>query len=216
MIDSTAVTDPFRPVDTALMAISRKAILALIWSVGLFSQSAMTTDEHLEVSTPDGSFQAQKSNVEQTQQTISAIDSGVLAAIDQNASLGPMFVREFLALDGDPSLQDFDEAFRLWQSAFAKGDTDIEGRTVVDIFGSILGNKLAEDLNMEWVTVSDEYGTDYAVVHRDLQVFSYPFSTVQKRVDSMEYGFMNNVYYMVKQMIESGDYAGRDKKAEKQ
>ena len=170
----------------------------------------MTSDEPYEVSTPDGSFQAKKSTAEQIEQEISAVDSELLEAIDRNASFGPAFVSEFLDAVENPTLKDYDEAFRLWQAAALKGETDIWHRTVVDLFGSVLGNKLVEDLNMEWVTVTDQYGTDYAVIHRELQVFAYPFATVQKRVDRDEHGFMNNVYYMAKQSIETGGYLERD------
>ena len=188
-------------------------ILALIWSLGVISHGAMTSDEQYEVTTPDGSFQANKSTADQIKQEISPVDSELLEAIDLNASFGPAFVNEFLEGVDEPTLKDYDEAFRLWQAAAIKGETDILGRTVVDLFGSVLGKILAEDLNMEWVTVTDQYGTDYAVIHRDLKVFAYPFATVQKRVDRDEYGFMNNVYFMVKQSIENGGPLERREKA---
>jgi hypothetical protein len=65
---------------------------------------------------------------------------------------------------------------------------------------------------MEWVTVSDEYGTNYAVRGKSAEVMAFPFSSVLKRIENNEHDFMYGVYYAVKGALESGDYKSRTTK----
>ncbi len=168
--------------------------------------------ETYEVQTPEGVVEATKTTVDEFPQEVTDIEESVLEAINANVSLGPAFVQVFVADVTDPSLKDYDEAFRRWQDAVSKGDTDIADSTVIDLFGSILGNLLVSNLDMKWVRVVDQYGTDYAVKGRSTEVFAYPFSTVAKRVDRGEYDFMYNVYYAISQSMDSGEYL--EKKSE--
>jgi hypothetical protein len=100
-----------------------------------------------------------------------------------------------------PSLKTYDEAFRLWQrdhaSPFSVDD-------VVERLGAYLGSRLAKDFDMEWVHVTDEYGTDLAVRARKYEVTSFPFSSVAKRIQNKQYDFMVGVYYAVQDAIASG------------
>jgi hypothetical protein len=57
---------------------------------------------------------------------------------------------------------------------------------------------------MEWVHVTDEYGTDLAVRARKYEVTSFPFSSVAKRIQNKQYDFMVGVYYAVQDAIASG------------
>ena len=77
------------------------------------------------------------------------------------------------------------------------------------MLGAYLGNNLVEELEMEWVVVTDKYGTDYAVRGKKYEVLSFPFSSVMKRIENNQYDFMAGVYYVVQVMIASGDYKVR-------
>lgn len=100
-----------------------------------------------------------------------------------------------------PSLKAYDEAFRLWlrdkASRFSAND-------VVERLGAYLGNKLVKDFDMEWVQVTDEYGTDLAVRARKYEVISFPMSSVAKRIRNDQYDFMVGVYYAVQDAIANG------------
>ena len=63
---------------------------------------------------------------------------------------------------------------------------------------------------MEWVTVTDEYGTDYAVRSKSVEVMAFPFSTVLKRIEDKEHDFLHGVYHTLKQRLESSDNMRRD------
>lgn len=168
--------------------------------------------ESYEVETPDGVVNATKTTIDEFPQEVTDVEESVLEAIGANVSLGPAFVQEFVAGVSDPNLKDYDEAFMRWQDAATKGETDIANGTVIDLFGSILGNALVSDLDMKWVKVVDQYGTEYAVKGKSTEVFAYPFSTVGKRVDRGEHDFMYNVYHAIRQAMDSGEYL--EKKSE--
>ena len=63
---------------------------------------------------------------------------------------------------------------------------------------------------MEWVTVTDEYGTDYAVRSTKVELMSFPFSTVFKRIEDKKHDFVQGVYYTIKEMLTNGEYKVRD------
>ena len=62
---------------------------------------------------------------------------------------------------------------------------------------------------MEWVTVEDQYGTDYAVRSRKMEVLSFPFSSVSKRVENSQCDFMVAVYHTVDHTLKNGDHMPR-------
>ena len=171
-------------------------------SMLLLSSVCMAQDTY-SVETPDGEFEVTETTVEQFPQEVTEVEDATRVAIDANASLGPAFVDEFVGGVSEPDLKDYDEAFRRWQLAVASGDTEIDSNVVIEILGCVLGNLLVTELDMQWVKVTDQYGTDYAVKGRSVEVFSYPFSTVAKRVENEEYDFMYNVFYAIKQAVES-------------
>ena len=180
-----------------------KWILVLM---SLFGVGLWMAQENYEVETPEGVASATKTTVDEFPQEVIDIQMSVLEAIEANVSLGPAFVQEFVEGASDPNLKDYDEAFKRWQAAAAKGETDIASGTGIDLFGSILGNALVTDLDMKWVKVTDQYGTEYAVKGKSAEVFAYPFSTVGKRVDRGEHDFMYSVYYAIRQAMDSGEH----------
>ena len=119
---------------------------------------------------------------------------------------GPSFVSAYLPKVKSPTLKDFDEAFRLWQNEKKPRYTQ---QQVMEIMGAHLGNTLAKDLDMEWVVVTDEYGTDYAVRGKKYEAMSFPFSSVMKRIESNEHDFMFGIYHTIKTSIKDGEYMKR-------
>jgi hypothetical protein len=81
---------------------------------------------------------------------------------------------------------------------------------VINILGAYLGEEMIRGIDMEWVTVSDELGSAYAVRHRNFTVLAYPFSSVQKRIEDRSYDFIEKIYYTTKDRLESGDYKEND------
>jgi hypothetical protein len=160
----------------------------------------------MDVKTPDGNISVNKTTVDPVVQKIDVVTGDDLKGLKSLAKYGKKFVNTYLPEEMNFDLKAYDKAFQTWQMSKRPKHSNEE---VIKIIGGYLGNKFITDLDMEWVTVTDEYGTDYAVRSKSVDVMSFPFSTVMKRVERGEYDFLYGVYYTTKQMIESGDYKKR-------
>ena len=166
----------------------------------------MSEPRNKTISTPEGPVATTTTTVDPTPQQIkqaSAEDVAVFAAYAEQA---PEFVKTYVPAAAAPTLKDCDEAFRLWQ---LQAKSSYTRQHVVEILGAYLGARLISDFQMDWVVVTDEYGTDYAVRSKRYEVMAFPFSSVVKRIERNQYDFMVGVYYSVKSSLESGDYKER-------
>jgi hypothetical protein len=163
----------------------------------------VTNEPHeVRINTPDGEVIAYDTKVEATPQTVAVVDGDDLAWLQSLANEGPRFVSHYVPNVTEPGLKDYDAAFRAWQLDDSAPYSD---QQVIKMIGGYLGNKCIADFGMEWVTVTDEYGTDYAVRSTKVEVMSFPFSTVMKRIEDKKYDFVHAVYYTVKEMLTSGE-----------
>lgn len=158
------------------------------------------------IQTPNGSVTATSKTVEQSPQSIKHATRNERLGIDKSASQARAFASAYLPGVSNPSLKDFDEAFRLWQREKTRRFTEDQ---VIELLGSYLGNRLVADFQMEWVVVTDKYGTEYAVRGKKVEVISFPFASVAKRIENNQYDFMVGVYYMVQDTIAGGDVRSR-------
>jgi hypothetical protein len=156
--------------------------------------------ESKTISTPGGTVSMTSKTVTPVRQQIVPVGPHKLRQIHELDKAAKQFLAVYQP-GATPSLKAYDEAFRFWQrdkaSRFSVDD-------VVERLGAYLGSRLAEDFDMEWVEVTDEYGTDLAVRARKYEVVSFPLSSVAKRVQNNQYDFMAGVYYAVKDAIASG------------
>lgn len=168
-------------------------------------QQAMANDsDKLEIETPEGSVTATRTTVDPVPQEIQPVSDEVRKTFRANSERGPAFTTYYAPESSESGLKLFDVAFSAWQLAASQAHSD---QQVVEILGAILGNKLVDDFDMEWVVVNDEYGTVFAVRGKKIDVMAFPFSTVLKRITNNEHEFMYGVYYTVRNRIESGEYA---------
>jgi Domain of unknown function (DUF3806) len=159
------------------------------------------------IQTPEGSITAHKSTVEPTPQKIAVVSGNKLKRLQSLDGQGPAFVATYLPNSRDPELKDYDLAFRAWEVSKTPQHSKEQ---VVEILGGYLGNKCVADFDMEWVTVTDEFGTDFAVRSKSAEVMAFPFSTVLKRIENNEFDFLHGVYHTIKHALESGDYKLHD------
>ena len=54
----------------------------------------------------------------------------------------------------------------------------------LQIFGTVFGDILANELNLRWVVVSDEDGADFALQYKDREIFLFPKDMIIKRVEN--------------------------------
>lgn len=162
--------------------------------------------KEVEIKTSEGTVRVQQSQVEATPQKITPLKGDQLK---QLASLpkNDAFVKHYKPDTIEPTLVDYDEAFIAWQKdKTGKYSAD----DVVMIVGGYLGNRCIADFDMQWVRVEDEYGTDFAVRAKKSEVMIFPFSSVQKRVNASNSGFVHGVYHALKNLFESGNHDPRD------
>jgi hypothetical protein len=144
-------------------------------------------------------------SVEPEPQTFAALPEAELTRIRSDAGQAKAFVKVYVP-DTSYSMTDFDTAFRIWQR---ESPRRYPANEVVAMMGAYLGEKLANELDMEWVIVTDEYGRDLAVRSKKVEVVSYPYSSVTKRVERNQYDFMEGIYHAVQEMILNGEVKTR-------
>ncbi|MEX2216714.1 MAG: DUF3806 domain-containing protein [Phycisphaeraceae bacterium] len=181
-------------------------ILSLVTGAGCSDESA--EPRSVTINTPNGQVVATSTQIDEAPQTITLVTGEALAKLQSQAAKAPAFATAYLSSNTQLELKDYDRAFRNWQASSAKQHTNEE---VVSILGACLGEKCVAGLDMEWVTVSDHYGTDYAVRSRMTEVIGFPFASVEKRIKKNEFDFMHGIYYTLKHTIESGDSMQRGK-----
>lgn len=181
----------------------------MVFAVFLLSPRSSAMQEDSKTSTfetPGGGITTTTKTVQPTPQKVTMASPRDIRALDAFAARAESFVAAYLSERTNPSLEECDQAFRLWQQERRPRFSE---RQVVEILGARLGNQLIADLQMEWVVVKDKFGTDYAVRAKKHEVMSFPFSSVAKRIERNQHDFMAGVYYAVAHTIASGDYKPR-------
>lgn len=156
--------------------------------------------------TPSGPVTATTQIIEPVAQQITVASVAEVKEFERFALSAWEIVAAYLGHEITLSLATLDQAFRAWQLESSRRFSEQE---VENILGAYLGQRLAADLNMEWVTVTDEYGTDYAVRSRKYEVMSFPFAVVSKRIEDAKYDFLVAVYHTVEHTLKEGDHMPR-------
>ncbi|WP_338846307.1 DUF3806 domain-containing protein [Massilia sp. W12] len=180
-------------------------IVALLSSL-IFIAANAADDGKQTFETPDGPVTATKKTAPPVPQKISAVGSKELAAFEQASARALRFVTDYVPRASNPKLTDFDKAFYLWQKEKSRRYSE---QQVIEMIGAYLGNQLVKDFQMEWVVVSDQYGTDYAVRGKQKEVMSFPFASVEKRIQRKEHEFVVGVYQTVKHTLADADIKAR-------
>lgn len=164
----------------------------------------------LTIKTPTGTVTAHSTTIPPSPQIVTLVTGSELRRLrsltvtDESGK----FLSKYSKPRTDATLQSYDFAFGRWQADSTATHT---AEQVTEILGGVLGNRCVDQLDMEWVKVSDSYGTDYAVRSRTTEVLAFPFSTVLKRIETREPEFMLGVFVTIRHMIQSGDVKARMK-----
>lgn len=142
-----------------------------------------------------------------TPQQFEPVDEQFLENVSAlSTKAGPQFVSHYLREILNPQLRHYDEAFALWLD---DPESPFDSDAIIWIIGSVFGQACCDGLQMEWTLVTDEFGTDYGVRHKDIELQAFPFSTVGKRVEDRSTGFLMDIFYFLAERIESSDYRSR-------
>lgn len=124
-------------------------------------------------------------------QKISEIDvSGdQIDEIQRAISYAPKFVEMYAGYTNQEiSPKILDTAFSNWRAN--KQNSPFDDESAIFIVGATFGEYCSRHLNMKWVVVDDAFGQDLAVRFKKKAVYVYPFSIVEKRIDTPESGFL--------------------------
>jgi hypothetical protein len=197
--------------NTALISFMRTLLLLLLLFVAHGCSKKNDETRVLTIKTPNGRVTAKEEVTAPEPQEVVVVEAESLQLLQSLMLEGPRFVSHFLPDVTEPGLEEYDLAFRAWQDSES---TDFSNEDVIRIVGGYLGNRFVTDFDMEWVTVTDQYGTDYATRSKTVEAMAFPFSMVMKRVESNKDNFIFAVYYTVKDTIDTADIRARDARSE--
>lgn len=152
----------------------------------------------VNVETPHGSLAVEIGITDPTPPEITAVTGKNLAFLKALGADSPLFVSKFVSDASNPTLEDYESSLEAWQRNRSPQFND---QDIVKSVGGYFGNKLVSDFGMEWVSVIDENGTDYAVSSADGRVTVHPFSMVLQRIEGKESDSLQSVYYAVRAIL---------------
>jgi len=157
----------------------------------------MTADKKpIAIQTPSGeiAFKLSITTKNSFDDAAAELTSGDFDTLSLAFKKAPDFIGEFVASDrfsGD-ILEDLDLAFAAWLKS---GNRDrFTTNDVIQIVGSALGFYSISRLGVRWARVTDAHGTDIALVATNPPTRSYPFSSVQYRIEDNKTDFIVALY----------------------
>ena len=172
-----------------------------------YPQEKVLATEEKTVMTPDGPVSAKVTTINPFPQKVQVLKPGETAKFTHMADGAVAFVQAYGVNTAHPTLKDCDDAFAVWQES--PPPRKYKNEDVVETLGAALGERCAQELGMQWVLVTDKYGKDYAVKAADREVIAFPFSAVQKRIESGESKFLEPIFSSMKGLLQDEKYAPR-------
>jgi len=160
----------------------------------------------IKIDTPEGEIVGHEVPIEEKPRTIVRVKGKHLKWLRSLGKNVGDFIHSYspdLPATEEVTLKHCDQAFRAWQLA---RNPSHEAEDVIEILGGYLGNKCVDGLDMEWITITDEYGSDYGVRSRTAELMGFPFSTVYKRIEDGEHDFLHGVYALLSERLNSGEH----------
>ncbi|MGI8980293.1 MAG: hypothetical protein ACR2FY_13790 [Pirellulaceae bacterium] len=166
----------------------------------------MTTDKQpVTIQTPSGevAFQQSTSSKEGFDDSVTEISQGEFAKLECEINRAPAFIAEFVSSEqftGD-ILEDLDLAFAEWLNSHRRDRFSTDD--VIQIVGSTLGFYSISRLRVRWARVTDSRGTDIALIADTPPTRSYPFSSVQYRIEDNKTNFIVALYRALEHNMKS-------------
>ncbi|MHA7814228.1 MAG: DUF3806 domain-containing protein [Phycisphaerales bacterium] len=130
------------------------------------------------------------------------------------------FVNQLLERDAEPtpSIPDLHHAFDVWLDQFVKSTAKrklfskkphaIDPNAIALSFGVVFGDHLAEATSLDWMIVTDAYGTDMMLyapgeVGKYTDVINAPMNMVAKRIESRTRDWLEPTFNAVVEELRS-------------
>ncbi len=131
--------------------------------------------------------------IEPPEESVMALTDEELVPILENAALVNGFIESLLGRTvQEHFLDDLDTAFGIWMES--KDKKEYSEDAVIEIAGAAFGKYCADTLNMRWIRVVDDVGTDIGVQGRTKNFRGFPYAAIAKRIPTGEYGFFKPIY----------------------
>ncbi len=97
--------------------------------------------------------------------------------------------------------ENLDFVLKKWKENSAH-DKESEEK-VVELLGSAFGQNIVDGLDCEWKILSDDYGTDFTVIHREYAINGFPYSSVYKIVAHEPEKSLHGIELVLKNEIQA-------------
>jgi hypothetical protein len=142
----------------------------------------------------------------QPEETIEPLSEAVIAGIRANAAKAASFVSTFIESNASIwSIDDLDAAFKAWTISSEKHG--FNPNTVIELLGAAFGERCAQELNMQWINVTDKYGKSIALVGKEKAFRAYPYDSIAKRVAEGECDFFKPIFMSLLSASRNEDIA---------
>lgn len=125
-----------------------------------------------------------------------------LQKLDSDADRATGFIERYVPepkRDKD-LLENLDLAFAAWMVSAEPGKES--DKDVIQIVGSAFGRYCISRLGLHWAVIKDELGTAVALVREKPTTRSYPFSSIQYRIEDKKVDFIYALYVTLKHSID--------------
>lgn len=120
------------------------------------------------------------------------------------------WVKGHFAEAADQKYEPIDGKLRLIRTILANGWVNPDETWKLQALGVAFGDAIAQKLQMDWVTVDDEFGRDPALNWPGTTVLSYPITMISKRIERGEnvdtHELFDHVCLDLSEMAQSGRY----------
>jgi hypothetical protein len=122
--------------------------------------------------------------------TFNGADLDWLAAnLDRARTLGIKY-----GSGGEMGPEELDLIFSRWMHETQDKE---QNEYIAEALGAVFGAYLVQKHGFEWVVVTDEYGTEYAVKHLVKDTIAFPRASIEKRIEDEEPEFFQRLLLLI-------------------
>jgi Domain of unknown function (DUF3806) len=131
---------------------------------------------------------------------VRALTPGELESLDRDADRAEGFIEKYAPKDrrSEDLLENLDEAFAVWQK-HAVGNRESSDE-VIKVTGAAYGRYCIKELGLKWAIVRDEQGTATALVGDRPSSRSFPFTSIQYRIEDGKSDFFVALFVTLRQL----------------
>lgn len=170
---------------------------ALTFLLFTFALSMAEDMKRVTIQTPSGEITFKEKTIPKKQEfkdTVTELTPDEQTALKGDSERASVFVAAFVTSQGRTGdiLEDLDSAFTAWLTS-GKRDAYTD-KDVIRIVGAALGSHAVKHLGVRWARVTDEHGSVIALVADAPPTRSFPFTSIQYRIEDKKTDFIVALY----------------------